>query len=139
MAGNYKTGDDTGSYSNPQFTTQRTHLARHVGASASSVSFAHFRSRNKVLVSRVSLVCISAPSLTSGTLKVYHVDTGATATALFTLTLASCIAGYATTMAFTGKTLGTLTEAIALQTEQNESGDWDVLVEYQLLYPVSYA
>lgn len=139
MAGNYQTGDMVGSYSHPQFTVQQESLSRHAAAAASATSWGHFRSRNKVLVSRVSLVCISAPSNTAGTIKVYHVDTGATATALYTLTVSACSAGWATTMNFTGKTLGTITEAITLQQENNEKGDWDVLVEYQLLYPENYA
>jgi len=140
MAGNYQTGDTVGSYSHPYFTGQNeAYMPNTVAAQASATAWGHFRSRNKLLVSRVSLYCVSAPSATAGSLHVVHLDTGATATTLASLTLASCVAGYATTLSFTGKTLGTITEAIALLNQNTEKGDFDLVYEYQVLYDTNYA
>ena len=139
MAGNYPRAEEVGSYSHPYFTTQHeAFLGNVAAAAASATAWAKFRSRNKILVSRVSLVCISAPSATAGSLHCVHYDTGATATTLKSLTIAACSAGWATSLSFTGKTLGTLTEYIALMNQNNEKGDFEVIYEYQVLYPATY-
>jgi len=137
MAGNYS--GDVGSYSHSYFTSgMQERLTNIAGATASLAAWARFRARNKVLVSGVSLVNISAPTLTSGSLNVIFYDTGATATTLKSLTISSCSAGWATALTFTGKTLETLTQYIALTFTANEKGDWDVLYDYQVLYPDTY-
>lgn len=138
MAGNYVTGDQVGSYSHSYFTTQQeTYMGNVVAAQASATAWGHFRSRNKVIVSRVSLVCRSTPSATAGSLHVVYLDTGGSVNTLKTLTLASCTLGWATTLSFTGKTLSTLTEAIALIQQNTEKGDFDLVYEYQVLFDAS--
>jgi len=139
MAGNYTSGKQIGKYSDPQYTTQREAVINVEGAGVSATPFAAFMSRNKVLVNRVSVRCLSSPSVTSGTLCVHFVDTGGTATTLKHLTLAACSAGWNTTLTFTAKTLETLTQYIALFATSNDKGNWSVVYEYQVLYPGTYA
>jgi hypothetical protein len=139
MAGNYTRGSDVGSYSHPYFTGQHQHCWTGAAGQASGTLWAHFASRNKVLVSRVSVLAISAPSATAGSLQVIHYDTAGTATTLKGLTLSGCSLGFATTLTLTEKTLETISQYIALKLTANEKGDWIVTYDYQVLFPDTYA
>ncbi len=139
MAGNYPSGMDVGSYSHPYFTDQKQATFSGAAAAASLVQWACFAARNKVLVNRVYVRNISAPSTTAGTLCCIHYDTAATATTLKALTVSACSAGWNTTITFTAKTLETISQYIALTLTNNEKGDWLVIYEYQVLYPGTYS
>ena len=140
MAGNYAAGDMVGSYSHHQFTTQNQCCMCVNGAPVTAVNFACFASRNKVMVNRVHVRAISSPSGTPGSLAVHFNDTGATVTTLQNMTVSACSAGWNTSFSFTAKTLETITQFISLVSDGGcDKGDWMVVYEYQVLFPVTYS
>jgi hypothetical protein len=128
------------SYSHPYYTMLHKDASYNAAAGAASgTAWGYFRSRNKVLVSRVSIVCRSTPSATNGTLKVFQNDTAGTALATVkTLTVSQCSAGWATSLSWTAVTLETLTQYMSMKFENNEKGKFDIIYEYQICYPVNY-
>jgi len=140
MAGNYTSGNDIGSYSHPQFTTQNQAVMFVDGAPTTAVNWACFASRNKVIVNRVYLRCTSSPSATAGSMAVHHNDTGGTVTTLANITVSACSAGWNTTMTLTEKTLETITQFISLVNDGTcDKGNWLVVYDYQVLFPGTYS
>lgn len=102
-----------------------------VGAT-SGTAFAHFASRNKIIVRAVHIWARSAMSATAGTLAVYR---GASAAKKITLTSMADAGKYFCATLTADNTADTITTVFSLKTESTEKGDWDVLYEYQVLYP----
>ena len=137
MAGNYS--GDVGSYSHSHFTELKQAVMSVEGAPTTAIAFACFASRNKVIVNRVYVRCISSPSGTAGTLCVQHYGTSGTAATLQAMTASAVSAGWNTTFSFTAKTLETITEYLGLvSTGAVDKGNWLVIYEYQVLFPATY-
>ncbi len=125
-------------YSHPQYTILHECLFNKVAVAATSTNYAHFRSRNKVIVRAVHFALRSNASATSGTLKIFrsavsigkaitpsHVSTGG-AEYVTTATLVS------------SNTLNTITEYMSFQAQGGLNlGKWDVLYEYDVVYPAT--
>lgn len=124
---------DVGSYSHSDYTgLKQAWLNKVQGPAASVTDFAHFSSRNKILIRAAHLFVRSTASNTAGTMFVTR--SGVT---IATKTMASMAdAGtYHCITCTTLNTLSTITELIALRQANNEKGKFDVCYEYQILYP----
>jgi hypothetical protein len=127
---------DIGTYSHPYFTEMKEMWLNKVQGPASVTDFAHFCSRNKVLVRAVHLWLRSDASGTAGSLHVCRSG----------VTIASkALAGYEVSAEYyacmtltTLNTLHTITEIVSLQVSGTaDRGKVDVLYEYQILYPAT--
>lgn len=133
---NYASGSDIGTYSHEDFTGLREVLLNVVQAPAASVTnFAHFASRNKILIRAAHIWSRSAASGTAGSM---HVVRGTTTIASTTLSSLSDVGDYRCITCTTLNTLATITDIIALRMSGNEKGKFDVLYEYQILYPATF-
>ena len=123
---------EIGAYDHPYFQILFERAFTKVQGPASATDFAHFMSRNKVLLRAVHVWMRSAASSTAGTL---HFTRSAVTIASKTVTSASV--GYSICITLTtNNTLSTITEVGALRmTGAADQGKWDVLWEYQVLYP----
>lgn len=121
-------------YDDPNFTVLREQRFCAVQGPASATDFAHFRSRNKVLIRSVHVVMRSAASGTAGSL---HFTRSAVTIASKTVSAASV--GYSMVITLTtNNTLATITEVAAIRmTGAADKGKWDVLYEYQILPPMT--
>jgi len=127
---------DVGSYSHSDYTGLRECWMNKVSAAqASATDFAHFATRNTVLVRAVHIWLRSACSGTAGSM---HVSRSAVTIASKTM---ASLADAGTYFCFTltsSNTLHTITEVMALRASGNEKGKFDVLYEYQVLYPSTF-
>jgi hypothetical protein len=123
-----------GSYDHPFFTMLHERYENAVQGPASATDFAHFRSRNKILLRAVHVWLRSNASATSGSL---HFTRSAVTIASKTVAEASVTGAYSLCITLTtNNTLHTITEFGAIRmTGAADKGKWDVLWEYQVLYP----
>lgn len=129
----------TGRYDHPNFTVIReSHMKSVQSPSASLTDFAHFRSRNKCIVTAVTVHCASLPSaITSWSLQVMR--TGATGTsthtiAAKTLTSFSVVGDISAVLTLvSSNTLPSLGAFVSLELDSTEKGKFDVVWEYRLL------
>lgn len=134
MTSNY-TGD-VGSYSHSDYTGLREIWLNKVqGAVASVTDFAHFASRNKILVKAVHLFVRSTASNTAGSM---HVTRSGVTIASKTMSSMADSGTYHCITCTTLNTLSTITEQIAIRASGNEKGKFDVCYEYQVLYPSTH-
>jgi hypothetical protein len=133
---NYASGSDIGTYSHEDFTGLREVLLNKVqGAAASVTNFAHFASRNKILIRAAHIWARSAASGTAGSM---HVVRGTTTIASKAMGSLADAGKYHCITVTTLNTLATITDVIALRASGNEKGKFDVLYEYQVLYPATF-
>lgn len=120
-----------GTYSHSDYTGLREHWLNMVNISATSnTAFAHFASRNKILVRAVHVWTRSSGS-GAGSLEVYR---GGSIAAK--LTTPSMQAGHYYCVTLTAdNTAETITTVFSLRRTTGDKGDVDVLYEYQVLYP----
>ena len=121
---------DTTAYDHPHFTISRESRMAAVQGPASAVDFAHFRSRNKVLLRAIHVNLRSAGSL--------HYTRSAVT--LASKTISSASVGYSAVLTLTtNNTLHTISEVAAIRiTGAADKGKWDVLYEYDILYPSTH-
>jgi|TARA_Y100000310_G_scaffold42078_1_gene39376 hypothetical protein len=126
---------DTTAYDHPHFTISRESRMAAVQGPASAVDFAHFRSRNKVLLRAIHVNLRSAASGTAGSL--HYTRSAAT---LASKTISSASVGYSAVLTLTtNNTLHTISEVAAIRiTGAADKGKWDVLYEYDILYPSTH-
>lgn len=122
-------------YDHPHFTiTREAHLGVVQSPSTSLTDFAHFRCRNKAIVTHVIVTCTSMPSAaTSFSLQVMR---GATTIAAFTVTSMSAVGAIAQqviTLA-SSNTIVSATDAISLELDGTEKGKFDVVYVYRMAY-----
>ena len=133
---NYPSGSDVGTYSDEQFTGLReVWLNKVQGPAASVTNFAHFASRNKILVRAVHIFARSAASGTAGSM---HVVRGTTTIASKTMSSLADAGKYHCITCTTLNTLATITDVVALRASGNEKGKFDVCYEYQVLFPATF-
>ena len=122
-----------GRYDHPSFTVVRERAFSKVQSpSASLTDFAHFRSRNKCIVSAVTVHCLSLPS--AATTWSINVMRGATTIGTYAVTSFSVVGDLSATI--TLASLNTLTSAgmsVSLELDTTEKGKFDVLWEYRIL------
>ena len=125
---------DVGTYSQDYFTELKECWLNKVQGPASATDFAHFAARNKVLIRAVHIWCRSAASGTAGSL--HFVRSTVT---IASKTISSMSLGVAMSLTLTAtNTLHTITEIASLRvTGAADKGKWDVLYEYQVLYPAT--
>jgi len=123
---------EIGAYDHPYFQILFERFQNNLQGPVSATDFAHFMSRNKVLLRAVHVWMRSAASGTAGTLHFTR-----SAVTLASKTVASASVGYYACITLTAdNTLHTITEVAALRmTGAADKGKWDVLWEYQVLYP----
>lgn len=127
---------DVGSYSHSDYTGLREVLLNKVqGASASITDFAHFASRNKILIRAAHIFVRSTASGTAGSM---HVTRSGVTIASKTMSSLADSGTYHCITCTTLNTLSTITEQIALRMSGNEKGKFDVIYEYQVLYPSTF-
>ena len=120
-------------YDHPRFTTLReAHMPAVQAPAASLTDFAHFRSKNKCIVTHVLVHCKSLPSAaTSWSLQVMR---GATTIAAKTISSFSVVGDMSALIPITAdNTLLSAGESIALEMDGTEKGKFDVVWEYQML------
>lgn len=128
-------------YSHPVYT--KLHEARlcKVQGPVSLLDFAHFRSRNTVIVRAVHLnirsMCSAASAATNlataGTVFVTR-----SAVTIATLAVAGGVTGYSGCITLTtNNTLATITEVMAIRLKGFDKGQWDVIYEYDVVYPAT--
>lgn len=126
---------DVGFYDHPQFLVlQECRFNKVTGASASLTDFAHFFSRNKVIVRAVHARSVSAPTLPGGLLIVTRSAVTIASKSFESATSAGSIMTITLT---TLNTLSTITELLALRFSANEKGDWDIIYEFETLCPAT--
>ena len=123
----------SGRYDHPNFTVVRERAFNKAQSpSASLTDFAHFRSRNKCIVTAVTVHCLSLPSaITTWSLQVMR---GATTIGAYTVTSFSAVGDLSATITLSSS--NTLTSAgmsISLELDSTEKGKFDVLWEYRIL------
>ena len=122
-------------YTHPIYSELHECRMNKVQGPASATDFAHFRSRNIVILRAVHAVIRSAASAAGGSL--HFTRSGVT---LFSKTIVSATsAGSLFTITLTSSnTLHTITEVGALRvTGAADKGKWDVLWEYDVVYPAT--
>lgn len=128
-----------GRYDHPNFTiTREAHLAAVQAPDASLTDFAHFRSRNKCIVTAVTVHCKSLPSaLTTWSLQVMRSNITGTSThtiAAKTLTSFSVVGDLSAVITLTSSnTLPSLGAFFSLEMDSTEKGKFDVVWEYRFL------
>ena len=123
-------------YDHPNFTVRReAHLGVVQSPSTSLTDFAHFRCRNKCVVTHVMVTCTSLPSaITTWSLQVMR---GATTIAAHTVTTFSALgddlsAGFVITLV-SSNTLASVGNSVSLELDATEKGKFDVVWEYRLI------
>jgi hypothetical protein len=129
-------GETIDRYDDANFTLLREERMPSVQAGVSLVDFAHFMSRNKVIVHAVhvriasaasvaggSLVAVRSRSSSAKTINSYSLTSATSAGSQFSITLASL------------NTITSLNDYIGLRLKSNDKGKWDVTYEYQILPP----
>lgn len=122
-------------YDHPHFTIVReAHLGVVQAPAASLTDFAHFRCRNKALVTHVIVTCTSLPSaITSFSLQVMR---GATTIAAHTVTSFSALGDDIDGLIITIPSQGTLVSVgntVSLELDSTEKGKFDVVWVYRLI------
>lgn len=120
-------------YDHPNFTLVReARLCAVQAPSASLTDFAHFRSRNKCIVTHVVVHCKSLPSAaTSWSLQVMR---GSTTIGAKTITSFSAVGNLSAIITLnSSNTLLSAGESISLEMDGTEKGKFDVVYEYRLL------
>ena len=125
-------------YDHPNFTVRReAHLGVVQTPAASLTDFAHFRCRNKCMVTHVMVVCTSLPSaITTFSLQVMR---GATTIAAHTVTSFSALGddmsagGPLVITLNSSNTLVSIGDSISLELDATEKGKFDVVYEYVLI------
>jgi len=124
---------DVGTYSHSDYTGLRELWLNRVQCpAASATDFAHFASRNKILVRAAHIWVRSACSATAGSL---HVCRSTVTIASKTVASMGDTGTHFCITLTANNTLHTITEVLSLQQSNNEDGEFDVLYEYQVLYP----
>ncbi len=122
-------------YDHPNFTVRRQETLNFVtAAQASLTDFAHFRTRNKAVVTHCIVTCRSLPSAAT-TWSLYVMRDGASTIATKTVTGFSALSGLSAaviTIASSG-TLASATNFMSLQMDTTEKGKFDVVWEYVFL------
>ena len=134
MATPYKNA--VGKYSDANFTILREQLLNHVQGPASATDFAHFASRNIVIVRAVHVWVRSACSATAGSL--HFCRSSVTITSKTVASMGDAGTYYCITLT-TNNTLHTITEVASLRVSGAcDKGEFDVLYEYQVIYPSTH-
>ena len=123
----------TGRYDHPSFTVVReARFSKVQSPSASLTDFAHFRSRNKCVVTHAIVHCISLPSaVTTWSINVMR---GATTVKSFAVTSFSVVGDLSAIITLaSSNTLLSAGESISLELDTTEKGKFDVVYEYRLL------
>ena len=122
-------------YDHPHFTvTREDHLNAVQGPAASLTDFAHFRCRNKCVVTHVTVTCTSLPSAVT-TWSLYVMRDGTSTIATKTLTSFTSVINLSAavmTIAAAG-TLVSIGNYLSLQMDSTELGKFDVVYEYRML------
>jgi hypothetical protein len=127
---------DVNSYSHSDYTGLRqVWLNKVQGAAASVTDFAHFASRNKIIVRAAHIFVRSTASGTAGSMHVTRSGITIASKAMSSLAEAGT---YHCITCTTLNTCSTITEQIALRASGNEKGKFDVCYEYQIIYPSSF-
>lgn len=124
-------------YSHPMYTKLHECLFSNVVVDATSTNYAHFRSRNKVIVRAVSFALRSVCAASTGTLAILR--SGVTIAHATCSHVHTDSGGFATTITLTSlNTLATITEVMTFMASGGlNQGDWDVLWEYDVVYPAT--
>lgn len=123
------------SYTHPQYTELHEARMCAVQGPASVTDFAHFRSRNIVILRAVHAVLKSAASAAAGSL---HVTRSGITIATKTIVSATSAGSLFTITLTSSNTLHTITEVGALRVSgAADKGKWDVLWEYDVVYPAT--
>ena len=131
-------------YSHPVYTRLNESRMCGLQGPVSLTDFAHFRSRNTVIVRAVHIkqvsVC-SAPSTatnfpSAGTIFVTRSAVTTKTLAVGSLNAGGTGASYCITLV-SANTLHTITEVMALRLKTLDKGEWDVLWEYDVIYPAT--
>jgi len=122
-------------YAHPNFTIRReTHLNAVQSPAASLTDFAHFRCRNKCLVTHVTVTCTSLPSaVTTWTLLVMRDGTStAQKKTMTSFSVVGDLSAVVLTIASAG-TMATIGNFMSLQLDTTEKGKFDVVYEYRFM------
>ena len=124
-------------YDHPHFTIEReANLGVVQAPSVSLTDFAHFRCRNKAVVTHVMVNCTSVPSaMTAFSLQVMR---GATTIAALTLSSYSVVgdaqlSAKVMTLGVASTTLASIGASMSLEMDGNEKGKFNVVWVYRFL------
>lgn len=123
----------SGRYDHPNFTlTRESHMPGVQSPAASLTDFAHFRSRNKCIVTAVTVHCKSLPSaITTWSLQVMR---GASTIGAKTVSSFSVVGDLSATITLaSSNTLASAGASISLELDSTEKGKFDVVWEYEFL------
>lgn len=124
---------DVESYSHSDYTGLQQTWMNRVQGPASVTNFAHFGTRNKVLVRAVHVFVRSAASAAGGSL---HVMRSTVTIKSLTVASATTAGTYHCFTLSSLNTLHTIGEQMALRVSGAcDKGEFDVCYEYQILYP----
>jgi hypothetical protein len=124
-------------YSHPMYTELHEALISKVAVAATATSYGHFRSRNKVIVRAVSFALRSNCSSTAGTLNILN-NTTTIATIVVCHASTGGGAYVLTKTLVSSNTLATITDTMTFTaTGGINIGKWDVLWEYDVVYPAT--
>jgi len=120
-------------YDHPSFTVVREARLCQVQAPATSlVDFAHFRSRNKCIVTHAIVHCTSLPSaVTTWSINVMRSTSTLKTFAVTSFSVVGDLSAVITIAS--SNTLLSAGESISLQLDTTEKGKFDVTYEYRLL------
>lgn len=122
-------------YSHPTYTALHESRMSNVQGPVSTTDFAHFRSRNTVIVRAVHVYMRSAASTTLS-LGSLHVTRNGTTIKGATWAASAAGASILMTLA-SSNTLVTITDYAAIRLVGFDVGQYDVLWEYDVVYPAT--
>lgn len=127
---------DVGTYSHEEYTGLNEQWINVATNPGSVTNFAHFGSRNKILIRAAHVFVRSAASAAGGSL---HVMRSTVTIASVTLASATTVGTYHCLTCTTLNTLATIAEQVSMRSSGNSGGGkYDVCYEYQVLYPSTF-
>jgi len=126
---------DVGSYSHSDYTGLKEVWINKVQMGACVTPVAQFSSRNKILVRAMHVWTRSAASGSAASLTVTR--SGVTIASKVGASL-NATGIYFCVTCTTLNTLSTITEQVGFQLDTGDKGKWDVMYEYQVLYPSTH-
>lgn len=129
-------------YTHPLYSVGHEHRICKIQGPNSLIDFAHFRSRNTTIVRAMHIYCASAPStpstatnlVTSGSLFI----TRASSTIRTGVTLSGVVAGWSLCVTLSSSnTTSSMGEWMAVRLKGMDKGQWDIIWEYDIIYPAA--
>ena len=122
-------------YDHPMYKVRKVCRFDNVNAPVSTTDFAHFRSRNQVIVRAVHVYLRSVVSSTASVGSLVATRNGTTIQS-FSIHASAISASLLLTLT-TSNTLNSMTDYAAIRFVGFDNGKWDVMWEYDVCYPAT--